>query len=234
MRGLLFALILAIIGCTTTQPAEASPSRVALAAEITAETVALVQDDGLGSLVAYCTGVWVSPRTILTALHCVKDEAVLGYVTREDVYPHGTLSPDLLMQARGALVMLIDTQHDLALLRAFAPPPAHGVAHMRVGTIAPGMQAQTVGHSLAWWFSYSSGDVSAVRQTDLGDGNDVLWIQCTTPTSPGNSGGGLFDHEGSLMGVAHAVASQGQQLNFYVHAKYIESLLARARQLSAL
>jgi threonine dehydrogenase-like Zn-dependent dehydrogenase len=53
MRGLLLALILAILGCTTTQPAEASPSRVALAAEITAETVALVQDDGLGSLVAY-------------------------------------------------------------------------------------------------------------------------------------------------------------------------------------
>lgn len=234
MRGLLFTLILVILGCTTTQPVEASPSRVALAAEITTETVALVQDDGLGSLIAYCTGVWVSPRTILTALHCAKNEAVIGYVTREDVYPHGTLSPDLLMRARGALVTMIDRQHDLALLRTSSPPPAHGVAHMRVGTIAPGMQAQTVGHSLALWFSYSSGDVAAVRQIDLGDGNDVLWIQCTTPTSPGNSGGGLFDSEGSLMGVAHAAATKGQQLNFYVHAKYIDSLLARARQLSVL
>ena len=234
MRSLVLALVLGACSVCPPGDAEATPSHVAGATALRGKTVALVQDDGLGSVVPFCTGVWVSGRSILTALHCAKDEPLLPYVTYNDAFPKGATAPDLLMQARGALVILTDETHDLALLRAFNAPAGHGVAYPRIGTIAQGTFAQSMGHSLGMWWSYSSGDVSSIRQLDLGDGFENLWVQTTTPISPGNSGGGLFDSEGSLMGIAHASTTKGQNLNFFVHVQYINELLAKARKAGVL
>lgn len=233
--SLLFVMLL---GCTSTQPADAAPparDHVASAHAIESKTVALVQLDDDGALDPYCAGVWVSSTTILTAFHCVEDETVIGYATHEDVYPRGVKTPDAAMQARAGITYLVDEKHDLALVRAMKPPSGHDVAHLRVGLVQQGVSAETIGHPLGFWFSYSSGDVAAVRSIDLqGNGNDVLWVQCTTPTSPGNSGGGLFDSEGALFAVAARVWNEGQQLNWYVHPHYIAALLSTASKAGTL
>ena len=230
MCPLLLALVLGACSVCPPGDAEATPSHVAGAAALKGKTVALVQADGLGSVVPFCTGVWVSGRSILTALHCAADEEpLIPYVTYDDAFPRGATTPDLLMMPRGAIVYLADEEHDLALLRAFDPPAGHGVAYLRIGTIPQGTFAQAMGHSLGMWWSYSSGDVASVRQMDLGDGAENLWIQSTAPISPGNSGGGLFDSTGSLMGIAHATTTKGQNLNFFVHTQYIAALLAKAK-----
>jgi S1-C subfamily serine protease len=43
-------------------------------------------------------------------------------------------------------------------------------------------------------------------------------IQTTAPISPGSSGGGLFDAQGSLVGITTMVRRDSQNLNFAIAA----------------
>lgn len=235
MRSVLFALVLSsvlsILGCTSAR-ADTEPARDriagASAARLSSMTVAIVKSNGTGGVYPLCAGVWVSSRTILTARHCI-DTPVVPYVTREDVHPKGALTVAEHMTVRGAIVYAVDDEHDLALLRAVAPPAGHAIAHVRPSEVLQGMRVQTIGHPYKHWYSYASGDVAAIREFDLeGEGNVVLWVQATAPTSPGCSGGGLFDADGALVGIVDAVSSEGQQLNFFVHPSYIEGLIGEA------
>jgi S1-C subfamily serine protease len=56
---------------------------------------------------------------------------------------------------------------------------------------------------------------------------DLLWVQAAVPISPGNSGGGLFDEDGNLIGIAHATfaSPRAQMLNIFVHRDYIRAFL---------
>jgi S1-C subfamily serine protease len=129
--------------------------------------------------------------------------------------------------SRLAHVLALDPGHDLALLRAGNVPP-HRFARVAEGPVLQGQFAQAMGHSLGLWWSYSSGAVAAVRQIDIND-MDLLWVQAAVPISPGNSGGGLFDEDGNLIGIAHATfaSPRAQQLNIFVHRDYIRALLGR-------
>jgi S1-C subfamily serine protease len=210
----------------TAPTAPSTPSHVEAAAELESKTVALVHGTDEGTQ-AYCSGVWVSGISILTARHCV-EEANAGdsveYVVRSDVYVPGEPRVREPILTRMAKVHVLDEAHDLALLRAFNAP-MHGVATTTPEPVRPGAFAQTMGHSLSLWWSYSSGDVAAVRQVALD--LDLVWIQATTPISRGNSGCGLFDEHGHLMGIAHGGLAYGQMLNFFVHGRYIDAFLGK-------
>ena len=84
-----------------------------------------------------------------------------------------------------------------------------------------GSFAQAMGHPMGLWFSYSSGDVAAVRTTTAGLESPITWIQATVPISPGNSGGGLFNAQGDLIGIAsRARTGRAQLLNLFVPIEY--------------
>ncbi len=205
--------------------APATPSHVDAAADLESKTVALVGRSRDGELRAYCSGVWVSGTSILTARHCVDDVKIgegVEYVVRSDVYAPGEVRVRDAIATHAAKVYAFDEAHDLALLRA-TEALAHGVARTTSEPIRAGAFAQTMGHSLSLWWSYSSGDVAAVRQVDLD--LDIVWVQATTPISPGNSGCGLFDENDRLMGIAHGSFPRGQMLNVFVHSQYIDTFL---------
>jgi S1-C subfamily serine protease len=85
-----------------------------------------------------------------------------------------------------------------------------------------------MGHPLGLFWSYSRGQVAAIRFRAFGDEEAMSWVQATAPVSPGNSGGGLFDEDGSLIGICHGVLTKGQSLNLFVHPDYIRKFLAEA------
>ncbi len=180
------------------------------------ETVALIDNEHV-----YCTGVWISETEILTANHCVDDHPLgdsVDYAVSKDI----SKEPVLVLPAK---LVARDTDHDLALLKSDKPHgPEHAVLASRV---TQGERAHTMGQPLGALWSYSLGVVSAVRMADIDDTGAKLWVQTTAPTSPGNSGGGLYNDAGELIGIAHgAYTGRAQNMNWYVHPKYIKAFLS--------
>jgi S1-C subfamily serine protease len=204
---------------------------------MTSKTVALVTFDEDGDTRAFCSGVWVGYSTILTANHCVESGELpafsgqsFDYVTRNDVYKAGSNDRRDFVLGRVAKLFAQDEVHDLALL-SVQDAPGHEFATLTTADIVPGSFAQAMGHSLGLWWSYSSGDIAAVRRLELpAEGTDLVWIQADVPISPGNSGGGLFDIDGNLIGIAHGTFAnpRAQLLNIFVHRDYIAGFLRSA------
>lgn len=234
MRAIVLFLVGLLLGAcarpVNPPPVVATASHIEAAKDLADKTIALVGFDKDNDAQAYCSGVWVSPNVAMTAFHCVDDLQVgdaLGYVVRDDIYTASN-HRKLTVFSRRATVLAQDEAHDLALIRADLPPP-HRTAVPALGPVQQGEFAQSMGHSQGLWWTYSSGDVSAVRQIEI-SGMDLLWLQANAPISPGNSGGGLFDEEGRLIGIAHATFSspRAQLLNVFVHRDYLQDFIKRA------
>lgn len=214
------ALALAVFACT--KPAAQTP-HTSSSARLESETVALVQatEDGVR---AYCSGVWVAQDKFLTANHCVDDVEDGGkiiYSVRGEVLAR---EADEVEGIHFASIVSRDEDHDLALARARLAPE-HVSAGVRLPVV--GEAVETMGHPLGLLWSYSSGQVTAVRIMDQGDG-PIWYVQSDAPISPGNSGGGLFDGDGNVVGLCHSTAKRGELLNFYIHAQYIQAFLKGA------
>ncbi len=237
MRAFFLVFVALLVGACHSEPLVIAPRQgepvyghVVEAAALEAKAVALVSVTGI-EVRAYCSGVWVSDSTILTANHCVADmtaEDPIGYVVRDDVYSPGEYVERLLIKARIATLIARDGEHDLALLRTKLGAPPHGVAHTTMEAVTPGMFVQTMGQPLGLWWSYSSGDVAAVRMQEGATNTLMLFVQTTAPTSPGNSGGALFDAYGAIVGVCHGSYTRGHGLHLFVHYSYVDALLKRS------
>lgn len=231
MRPIVLFLIGLLAACSPVPPpAKPPPAKPPPqpAVDLTAKTVALVDENDEGETRAYCTGTWVGASNILTAAHCVADveSGLVGYATHADVYAPIDLHVRKPMTRKAALLAAVDVEHDLALL--FDPTPApHASARVRLD-VRPGERVQTLGHPIGLWFSYSTGDVAAVRYLDLQDDKPPrVWVQATPPISPGSSGGGLFDLDGNLVGVVSGYLRRGQQLNLFVHPQYVDAFVRK-------
>ncbi len=67
--------------------------------------------------------------------------------------------------------------------------------------------------------SISEGIISGTREK-----NGVFLIQTTAPISPGNSGGGLFDSEGKLIGITTFKLKGGENLNFAIDSSFVSEI----------
>ncbi len=90
---------------------------------------------------------------------------------------------------------------DLALVSCDGRFDQVDIAPMRFDSdLAVGSQVFAVGNPFGLGWSYNTGTISAVRRQTWG-GSSLLVIQTQTPLNPGNSGGGLYDSEGRLIGI---------------------------------
>lgn len=240
-----FALALLVkCGCATrpTDLTPATPTRPeppqALAADLVEamdqETVALVRvsskGDGFSEVAPGCSGVWVGEHTIATAEHCARGldlGAAIAYVTHADLLDGDRVT---VKKVRYCGVALHDPANDLALLTAINPPP-HPFARLRVEEPRVGEVVHTMGHPLGMWWSYSSGHVAALHAR-AGVLPGLPLVQTTAPISPGNSGCGLFDNDGRLIGIGSQIrqteeAPFGANLGFFVPSARVHAALQR-------
>lgn len=203
---------------------------------------------------AVCGGVWLSPTTILTAFHCVSDvgrpkglselQEALGELGIEVEMPEwdptgqtatysdraGTVAQPFT--AYNAIVMRFDRKNDLALLSTGLDPRPmhHDTADLSTRDIHDGDEVDIVGSTVGLPFTYLHGYVSATRPGD--DEKHFKTLQLAVAgVNHGNSGGGAFDEQGSLVGIADFMMARGplgmevQSVVFYTHRDVLRVFL---------
>lgn len=155
--------------------------------------------------------------------------------TNHHVIEHG--GEALIKFMNGAIykeidILVDDPDADLALLRIDLKKPAEGeqpkVTPTELGDsdkVVVGERAISIGNPLGLEHTLTTGIVSA-RRTYQGKN----WIQMSTPVSPGNSGGPVFDGHGRVIGVTTAIIhgyGVAQNLNLAVPVNVLKSRIQK-------
>jgi V8-like Glu-specific endopeptidase len=216
--------------------------------EIGNKTVALVLTRSRGDVKVYCSGVWISSNTILTAEHCIKGlvthlnkekddkdmfdfnrEKSMGlkihYVLENEV-SHVGAEPTAIHLGT---VIALDPLHDLALVKADGVAiPSHQVVEVAEESPAIGEKVNVVGHPTGLYWTYTIGYVASYRAEIESFEKERLgpYMQVSTPLWFGNSGGGCFDSSGKLVGIASFMMS-APSTGFFIHIKSIRAFLVK-------
>jgi tetratricopeptide (TPR) repeat protein len=188
-------------------PASASPPEVVF--ERAAPSVLVVERiDRNGRRNGFASGVVTGLSQVVTSCHALSGAA--GARVRSGERSHA------------AALVRADPERDLCRLsvEGLDAPPARIVP---AGMLRVGQRVYAVGTPKGLERTISEGIISSLRPRARS-----FVIQTTAPMSRGSSGGGLFDEEGRLVGMAAFQYASGQNLNFAVPASWIGELDARA------
>jgi S1-C subfamily serine protease len=207
-------------------------------------TVALVIVDARG-VRPYCTGVWLDDNQIVTAHHCVQSVAnhiagvaedvldvdVLGvkihYLTSSEVTEVGE-EPSAVHLAK---VIVDDSIHDVALIKVVGGAvPEHDYAQLATEMPAIGERIHIVGHVRGFYWSYVEGTVASYRGSLPMDDKGGPFLQLSAPVYYGNSGGGVFDEDGDLVGIVSFMSS-APLTNFAIPVKRVRELVKESHQI---
>ena len=117
-------------------------------------------------------------------------------------------------------IMNANRLHDLVVLRI----EVQNLPVLTLGDsdhVRPGDSVLAIGHPLGFEDTVSNGLISAVREVHSG----LSVLQISAPIAPGSSGGPLFNDHGEVIGVATAIITAGQNLNFGLPSKYVSELI---------
>jgi len=259
LKGLwtiLFLLVFSLtsFGCSSATTSVAPPiikSQATVIKEMGSSTAALVFRRG-DDVFVYCTAVWVSEHTLLTAHHCVvgaarqwakdhqsdKDDddsdsdsvkmpRLLGFKMYYVVQGEVQGVSEEPSATHLATVALLDNRHDLALLKVEGNViPPHTFAKLADNAPGLGEHVLILGHVKGLYWSYIEGVVSAVRE-DLpvkSLGIHGPFLQVSGPVFYGNSGGGAFNSQGELVGIA-SFMYRAPQTTMFIHLDSIKNFL---------
>ena len=164
--------------------------------------------DRAGRRNGFASGVAVGPSQVVTSCHALTGTAAVR------VRSGGRSHPAALTRA--------DPERDLCRL-AVEGLRAPSVRIVPASMLRVGQRVYAVGTPKGLERTLSEGIISSLRPRARS-----FVIQTTAPMSRGSSGGGLFDDEGRLVGMAAFQYATGQNLNFAVPASWIGELDERA------
>jgi S1-C subfamily serine protease len=161
-----------------------------------------------GESVDLGSGVAIAPNLVVTNCHVVENGSSLR-ISRE----HKKWAARLVQAL---------PNHDLCGLR----PSQFDLEPVRIrssSTLETGESVYAIGAPEGLELTFSQGVISALRET-----GGVHMVQTSAPTSPGSSGGGLFDTEGNLVGITTFQFREGQSLNFAMPGEWVSDVLAHS------
>lgn len=231
-------MMVSLMGCDSSlQTPVRSPD--ALHTHMSDSTVALVYfkvtlhkdengeiDNATVSVRPHCTGVWINDHEIVTAAHCVSGEegsdpvgSKAYYVVEKEV-KEVLDDPAALHRAE---VVAFDDEHDVALIKADAGGiPEHGYASLASEMPAIGEHIYSVGHPKGMYYTHVEGTVSAYRGDESSGIGKVVQVNATIWF--GNSGGGVFDSSGNLVGICSRLTGV-PFMNYYIHIDSVKRLV---------
>jgi hypothetical protein len=232
-------MIVSLLGCGSgLQTPVRSPD--ALHTHISDSTAALVhfsfkvqQDKESGeiehiavSIRPHCTSVWISKDEMVTAAHCVVGEEDADPVGTKAYYVVGKEVKEVLDDPAAihkAQIVAVDVDHDVALLKADAGGiPEHSYADFATEMPALGEHVYSVGHPKGMYYTHAEGTVSAYRGDESSGIGKVVQVNATIWF--GNSGGGVFDYQGRLVGICSRL-TRVPMMNYFVHLDSVKRLV---------
>jgi len=235
---IVLVMLVELTGCKTSlnTPVRARDS---LHSHIGESTVALVHfkvtlhrdengeiDDASISVQPHCTGVWVSETEIVTAAHCVAGEEGMDPVGEKAYYVINKEVKEVMGDPAAlhkGKVVAFDEEHDVSLIKADEGGlPAHEVASLASEMPALGEHVYSVGHPKGMYWTYAEGTVSAYRGGESSEIGKVIQVNATIWF--GNSGGGVFDSGGNLVGICSRL-TRVPFMNYYAHVDYVKKML---------
>lgn len=228
MRFLVILLLLVLSACGASPPHRAVSST--LVSSLGNSTVALLRPSRstIGEYVPFCSGVFISNKTILTAYHCVSDTT--GTITI------GTLEDAEVTEGlfygqhhREYAVLRSEVDQDLALL-TYAdnrPMPEHSAVSLSDTLPVVGESIVVCGHPGGLLWSFSHGMVSQVEfRVGWAGSLDILLFQHQAPTWGGNSGGPIVNLDGALIGIVHGGVHSAESIGVGIHLDSIKNFIS--------
>jgi len=244
--GLLLVVLLAVdlSGCASLL-SQQKEEHAQVVNHVRASTVALVAsvDDKVH---VFCSGVWVDSDSILTANHCMQGLADIQsrqqktliapmgvkvhYVLENEVQNVGEEPTGIHL---GTAVFL-DSKHDLALIHADGNAiPKHGIIKLAPKTPPVSDRLYIVGHQTGLYFTFMEGVAAAYRKNFDEIGVDISgpFLQIQSDVFFGNSGGGAFNTDGELVGIA-SFLMRAPGMSYFIHVETIRTFLKDAKVIS--
>lgn len=164
-------------------------------------------------------------------LALVVEGTLIHYIVEGDVSAIGE-NPFAIRLGK---VIVVDPEHDLALIEAGGKNlPVHDVAILASQYPAIGEKIQVVGQPKGLYWTFVDGTVAAYRETVPAKRSPVSvvneipfigpYVQVSGPVWFGNSGGGVFDTNGELVGIASFMTGMPHSC-YFIHGDSIRKLL---------
>ncbi len=221
MRNILsLAFLLSlVVACTSQAPVAHVPSINPMVRALEDQTVALYSLDSTEHPV--CTGVWVSSHKILTAAHCISVGEPMLYSTAPE-YKGVWVEP---LRLRASWLVKADLDHDLAMFETGMDTPAHQSAVMAWSRPLVGDGLFFMGHPAGITWSFRRGVVAHYREASFEDEWVGPWMQVQAPIYFGDSGGGVFNESGELVGICHSIAAKVPNTGFMITQDTVRTFL---------
>ena len=173
-------------------------------------TISVIALDHTSQPLAYGSGFIIDDKLVATNVHVIEGASSV-YVLINGSTKNLTVDG----------YVAIDKANDLVILKVSG---LHGTKLTLSSAAVPeiGEKIYAVGNPKGLSGTFSEGIVSGIR---VNAGNKV--IQITAPISPGSSGGPVLSSKGEVVGIAFASFSSGQNLNFAIPVKYLETLKSK-------
>lgn len=235
-------MVLLLASCASTLTNKEPPSYVKHMGSSTVALMHYFPDDH--QQFVYCTGVWIGQDEFLTAAHCIKSEArryakehggeddfIVELPELEGLDIHYTLENEVegIHKEPSAIhlakTVKVDEERDLALVRTVGHAvPSHDVAEIADMSPAIGDKVHIVGHPRGAYWTYIDGTVTQHREEYPFLTKKGPFLEVNSAVYFGNSGGGAFDSDGKLVGIAINLSGT-PQIVIFVHIDSIHKFL---------
>jgi S1-C subfamily serine protease len=174
----------------------------------------------------YCGGVWISEFNILTAKHCIENYDKTITIGKEILFrTYSEFTNEVPHEndkiPHKAVIISYDKDSDMAVISS-AEDLSHNITKITKVKIPDGTHVLIIGHTDGLQYTCMPGMISHTRRwtnENLGV-DDVKVLHITAPMWFGNSGGGVFDYSGNLLGISSFIRTRSRAA-FAVHRDVI-------------
>ena len=204
-------------------------------------TVALLQyNTERKAYTPYCAGVWLDDYHIITAYHCASvqengdnyADSIIGnrisYISALDAFRNGVIATEFKTR-RAAVVISADQNIDLALIKILGKASYHININSYRGQPRIGDKIHVIGHTAGMTYSYTKGHIASIRLAQPYYANrKIKLLQIDASIYRGNSGGGVFDDRGNLLGISSFLLLESN-VAFFIHRDEIINFLNKSK-----